>query len=896
MRHDGLCQVLSKNCRMKWTLLSWTCLLGIVHGSLCASAYARNERVPAPELTPCGTALHASWDYDYAYLQRLIAKRGGFAGLYTTGTAAPNVAHAHSYIWASDRTPLDVQLRRTEALLQKIKTMLTPTSHAGKALSELEKRFQRLARTAAALSPARGENASGKVKDLYLELRRLNREIVLSNPLLDFDDIIYNRWTSSYGHVQECWGSTVLDEGGLYVTTGLCSGRPSLRNLLQESCFSNGPWQGRKILALGKAIRSFDLSYDGTKVVFAWVHRQSRKHHVATVNTDGSELRLLTNGRYEDLDPVWLPNGRIAFVSTRPEITVRCNNSDTTRQCVMYSMRADGSDVVRMSFHETNERYPTVDNHGMLIYMRWDYIDRDFSAAHNLWRCFSDGRDPRSPHGNYPFPHGSWSTSVDGRGDRPFAEYFMRAIPGSTKYIAIASTHHSPPYGTPILINTGVRDDNRLSQVEVITPDCLPFANECGKYTKRGLYQGIRFVPIQRECAYFDPWPLSEEFFLIPWGTISDRTERRLQEKDNETSMRLCLLDIFGNRELISDCYLKGGGHYLTARPLRARLTPPVHPMGTWQGERANTPQHKRATIGVVNVKQTDFDWPENVSVKRMRIVQLFPRKWGVGDIENPATGWSEGGICRVSLGTVPVEEDGSVYCEAPVNKGLLFQLLDENGVAVQTMRSLTYVHPGEQLTCVGCHEDKWQAVPIASASPVAFQRDPSALEPDVGGVVPMTFGFVRPVFERNCVGCHRKENVALTDYSYNRDIPTFPDPGQTNRLSDYVWWFDSSNNNDGVGPYGGYRSTPLRFGFNESRMGKALVNPTHQSALKSGTFSQEDLDHIILWLDLNAMRLARPTKDEEQLRRQEFGGEFIWPDEIDRNNPTGVEYHRPIP
>ena len=124
---------------------------------------------------------------------------------------------------------------------------------------------------------------------------------------------------------------------------------------------------------------------------------------------------------------------------------------------------------------------------------------------------------------------------VDGRGDRPFAEYFMRAIPGSNKYIAIASTHHSPPYGIPILINTAIRDDNRLSQVETITPDGLPFAAECGTYTKRGLYQGVRFTPIRPECAYFDCWPLSEQFFLIPWGIVSDRTEGRLQERDNDT-------------------------------------------------------------------------------------------------------------------------------------------------------------------------------------------------------------------------------------------------------------------------------------------------------------------------------------------------------------------------
>lgn len=872
------------------------CLPGALLGCLCALTHARDGQTPVPELTPSAASLHESWEYDYGYLQRLIAKRGGYAGLYTPGDEAPNVADAHSRIWESDHTPLDVQLRRTDAVLQKIKTMPAADSSAEAKLVDLEQRLRRLARRAEDVPTTVGDGPNRLERELYIELRQLNREIVLSNPLLDFDEIIFNRWTSSYGHVQECWGTTVLDEGGLFALSGLRTGQPRLRNLLQDSRFCNGPWQGQRILDLGNAIRSFDLSYDGAKVVFAWVHRRSRKHRIATVNADGSELRLLTDGQYEDLDPVWLPSGRIAFVSTRPEITVRCNNSDTTRQCVIYSMKADGSDMVRMSFHETNERYLSVDNHGMLIYMRWDYIDRDFSAAHNLWRCFPDGRDPRSPHGNYPFPHGSWSTSVDGRGDRPFAEYFMRAIPDSNKYIAIASTHHAPPYGTPILINTGVRDDNRLSQVEVITPDCLPLASECGQYTKRGLYQGIRFVPIQRECAYFDPWPLSDEFFLVPWGVISDKKEKHLQEPDNETNMRLYLLDAFGNRELISDCNLSGGGHYLTARPLRARPRPPVHPVGTWQGEREDSPHHKRATISVVNVKQTDFDWPDDVTIKRMRIVQLFPRKWRVGNIEDPSTGWSEGGICRASLGTVPVEEDGSVYCEAPVNKGLLFQLLDDNGVAVQTMRSLTYVHPGEQLTCVGCHEDKWEAMPTEAATPLAFQRNPSSLEPDVGGVVPMTFGFVQSAFQRACVNCHLEKKVALTDYTYNRDVPTFPDPGQTNRLSDYVWWFDSSNNADGVGPYGGYRSTPFRFGFNESRMGKALMNRTHQEALKAGAFSQDDLNRITLWLDLNAMRLARPTKDEEQQRLQEFGGDFIWPEEMDRSNPTGVERDRPRP
>ena len=63
--------------------------------------------------------------------------------------------------------------------------------------------------------------------------------------------------------------------------------------------------------------------------------------------------------------------------------------------------------------------------------------------------------------------------------------------------------------------------------------------------------------------------------------------------------------------------------------------------------------------------------------------------------------------LARMPLGIVPVEEDGSAYFEAPVNKAILFQTVDESGQAIQTMRSLTYVHPGEYLSCIGCHEDK---------------------------------------------------------------------------------------------------------------------------------------------------------------------------------------------
>ena len=59
-------------------------------------------------------------------------------------------------------------------------------------------------------------------------------------------------------------------------------------------------------------------------------------------------------------------------------------------------MEPDGSDIICLSFHETHEWHPSVTNDGMLVYTRWDYVDRDTNVAHHIWTCYPDGRDPRS--------------------------------------------------------------------------------------------------------------------------------------------------------------------------------------------------------------------------------------------------------------------------------------------------------------------------------------------------------------------------------------------------------------------------------------------------------------------------------------------------------------------
>ena len=115
-------------------------------------------------------------------------------------------------------------------------------------------------------------------------------------------------------------------------------------------------------------------------------------------------------------------------------------------------------------------------------------------------------------------------------------------------------------------------------------------------------------------------------------------------------------------------------------------------------------------------------------------------------------------------LGSVPVESDGSAIFERG-GQALYFQALDEKGLAVQSMRSATYLHPGERMTCQGCHESKQRPPSLASKSPLAMQRAPDKIRPDVSGSNPFSFvRLVQPALDRNCVSCHQeKKTLDLT-------------------------------------------------------------------------------------------------------------------------------------
>ena len=106
--------------------------------------------------------------------------------------------------------------------------------------------------------------------------------------------------------------------------------------------------------------------------------------------------------------------------------------------------------------------------------------------------------------------------------------------------------------------------------------------------------------------------------------------------------------------------------------------------------------------------------------------------------------------------GYAQVEADGSAHFMVPSQVPIYFMALDENGRAIQRMRSFTHLMPGERQSCVGCHANRNYVTPNTTARPVAAMRPPQDLVEPEWGVRGFSYAhIVQPVLDQHCVECH---------------------------------------------------------------------------------------------------------------------------------------------
>ena len=556
-------------------------------------------------------------------------------------------------------------------------------------------------------------------RTLYLQVRLLKREVALQNPLLNFDKLVFcKRAQPGYSHlVGQYFGWRQRPGGGLCVLEKV--GRSlAVRDIVGHQLPAGDYLEPR-------------LSYDGQSLAFSFVAcppqppdakalpvneqgDESAYFHIYKIHVDGSGLRQLTRGSYDDLMPCWLPDGGIAFVSTRRRSYSRCfgpSFSNRWHSYTLHRMNADGSGLHILSLNDVSEWFPTVAHTGEILFARWDYIDRDAVTHQNLWAVRPDGTNPSAVWGN--------------ASPKPHCTFQAQAIPGRRKIAFIASAHHAIT-GGPVCVLDPTVDPNSQEAITRITPGPYPEAES-------------REIPEY----YASPWPLSEKYFLVAYSR--DRLIFEGGHPPNpDGALGLYLLDAAGNRELLYRDAQLGSTSPMPLRPtqvspvLASALPPDAPPTGE---------------MLVTDIYQGLGDVPRG-TIKELRIVQIFPKSTWLAN--TPRIGIAGEENTRAILGTVPVEVDGSARFIVPAHKPILFQALDKDEFAYQTMRSTTYLQPGERTSCIGCHEHPMSAPAQTNSAPLAMQRAPSTIKPGELGGRPFSYvEVVQPVLDRHCPRCH---------------------------------------------------------------------------------------------------------------------------------------------
>jgi hypothetical protein len=78
-------------------------------------------------------------------------------------------------------------------------------------------------------------------------------------------------------------------------------------------------------------------------------------------------------------------------------------------------------------------------------------------------------------------------------------------------------------------------------------------------------------------------------------------------------------------------------------------------------------------------------------------------------------------------LGEVPVHRDGSFMIEVPSDIALGFEALDDEGRILRRLAPTVWVRPGENRTCIGCHEP--HNVAPENRRPLAVNDPPAKLD-----------------------------------------------------------------------------------------------------------------------------------------------------------------------
>ena len=550
------------------------------------------------------------------------------------------------------------------------------------------------------------------------QILALERETLLSNPLLDFDRLLLIK-RKPLDDPRRALGDESNDK-----SLGRFLGLPQQSSWQLHTMKNTDGWdneiavlssvrsEGRLSTfyrpSQGRLVSEMDLHFDGERLMFS-MPDGGKLWQVFEIDLATRRLRQVSPTDQPDVhnfDSCYLPNERIAFISTAPFQGVPCNTGVNVG--MSYIMDPDGTNVRQICFEQDHNFCPTVMNDGRILYLRWEYTDIPHVWARFLFTMNPDGTSQREFYGS----GGYW----------PNAIFYARPIPNHpTRVIGIVTGHHVGRVGELALFDPALgrrstdgvvqRIPGRGQQVEPIIEDKLT---------------------LDSWPKFLHPWPLSEKYFLVS-----------CKPRPNDL-WGIYLVDVFDNVVLIKEVE---GYALLEPIPWRKTERPPVI------ADRVDL-DRKDALVYLESIYAgPGLEGVPAGSVKQLRLFTYQFSYHGVAGI-NHRVGTDGPWEPKRVLGTVPVEQDGSAFFRVPANTPISIQPLDDQGRALQLMRSWTMAMPGEIVSCVGCHEQQNSGPP--NRRTVASRKAPTEIELWRGPVRGFSFEReVQPVLDKYCVSCH---------------------------------------------------------------------------------------------------------------------------------------------
>jgi len=394
-----------------------------------------------------------------------------------------------------------------------------------------------------------------------------------------------------------------------------------------------------------------DLSFDGTRLLFAGKRAANDDWNVFEIALDGTNLRQITRGLGDCRNPCYQsshyqisdkndPWYQITFVQSDPAIL---NEQGDAPARSLYSCKLDGTLVRRLTFNLSSDFDPALTWDGRLLYASWQRSNFEHGIAGRvvLRDANSDGTD--------------YAPFVVQAGKR------VKHMPCSTGD------------GLAVFVETGQPPWDGAGQLA-----CVSLLRPLHTY---------RSITSQTDGLFHSPSPLPDGNILV---------SRR--PTDGSATHAVCQFDLKTNRmQLVYD---DPGYHEIQAKV----VAPRPEPDGRSSSVVDSDPKGK---LYCMNVYNTDLKDPNGLApgmVKRLRVLEGIPRK-GSGEQNQPVRGQLPQLAARRILGEVEIPKDGSFNLEVPANTPLELQLIDERGMA---LRSCAWVWTRNHFNqgCAGCHED----------------------------------------------------------------------------------------------------------------------------------------------------------------------------------------------